>query len=98
MGKLTALTKQHQLTAFFMLTYLLSWLPQLFGGGLFAFGPLIAALVVVVLAGGRTGLRAWWRDSTRWRGGLGWYALAILLPFTINAAAAGLFVMKGNRP
>jgi membrane protease YdiL (CAAX protease family) len=83
------------LTLFLALTYLLSWLPQLFGGGLFAFGPLIAALAVVALTGGRAGLGAWWTFVARWRGGIGWYALAIGLPFAINAAAAGLAILPG---
>jgi uncharacterized protein len=95
MARLSALMKRHSLVSFFTLTYLFSWLPQLFGGGLFAFGPLIAALIVATLTGDRTGLRAWWDYAARWRGGLAWYVLAILLPVAINAAAAGLAVLLG---
>lgn len=90
-----ALAKRHALVLFFTLTYLISWMPQLFGGGLFAFGPLIASLTVVALTGGRAGLRAWWQGVARWRGGRRWYALAIALPFAINAAAGGVAVLLG---
>lgn len=86
---------RYALALFLVLTYLLSWAPQLFGGDLFAFGPLIAALIVVPLTGGRVALRAWWHYVSRWRGGVGWYALAVALPFAINAAAAGLAVLLG---
>ncbi len=90
-----ALAKRHPLVAFFALTYLISWLPLLFGGSNFPFGPVIATLIVVVLIGGKTELKAWWGRVSRWRGEIGWYALAILLPFAINGAAAVLAVLLG---
>jgi uncharacterized protein len=96
MSTLIELVKRYQLLVFFALAYLISWLPQLFeSGGIFPFGPLIAAVVVLLLIGGRTELRAWWHYIAHWRGGLGWYALAIVLPFAINAAAAWLAVLFG---
>jgi len=90
-----ALAKRHPLVTFFTLTYLISWLPLLFGGGNFPFGPLIATLIVVALIGGKTELKAWWGRVSRWRGGVGWYTLAILLPFAINGVAAVLAVLLG---
>lgn len=86
---------RHPLITFFALTYMLSWAPQVFGGDLFAFGPLIAAILTAVISGGRDGLQRWWAYALRWRAGLGWYMLAVALPFGINAAAAGLAVLLG---
>lgn len=95
MKRAIALIKRHPLGTFFVLAYLLSWWPQLVGGDLFPFGPLLATLIVAALSGGRAGLSAWWQFVTRWRSGLGWYALAILLPFALNGVAAGLAVLLG---
>src|SRR5688500_2489222 len=77
MNTMRTIVKRHPLVTFFVLTYLLSWLPWLFGGNNFAFGPLIASLIVAALSGGRAELRAWWQAVTRWRGGLGELPLAI---------------------
>jgi len=90
-----ALAKRHPLVVFFTLTYLISWLPLLFGGSNFPFGPVIATLIVVALIGGKAELKAWWGRVTHWRGGIGWYALAILLPVAINGGAAVLAVLLG---
>ena len=48
--------------------------PLLFLG---SFGPLAAALIVAAGSGGADGIRLWWKALTRWRVGLGWYALAL---------------------
>ena len=88
MNTIHTVVKRHPLGTFFALVYLLSWWPQLIGGDLFPFGPLLATLIVAAVSGGRAGLGAWWRYATRWRGGVGWYALAIVLPFALNGAAA----------
>jgi hypothetical protein len=55
-----ALAKRHPLVTFFTLTYLISWLPLLFGDDPFPFGPLIAAVVneVSTLLIARLGLTA----------------------------------------
>jgi len=95
--------KRHPLATFFILAYGLSWaawvlipLSPVFDAILNpSFGPLIAALLTSALTGGRAEVRAWWRCLVRWRGGLGWYALALLLPLAINGAAAALAVLLG---
>ena len=89
-------SNRHPLLVFFGLAYALSWWPALFtGGGLFPFGPLLAAVTVAFLTGGKAGIRIWWTGVTRWRGGAGWYALAIGLPLALNVLAAGLAVLLG---
>jgi membrane protease YdiL (CAAX protease family) len=46
-------------------------------------GPLAAAIIVIALAEGRPGFRAWGRRLIRWRVGWVWYAVALLLPVVI---------------
>lgn len=87
---------RHPLLVFFGLAYVLSWWPALFtNGGLFPFGPLLAAVMITFVAGGKTGLRSWWNTVTRWRGGAIWYTAAIGLPVTMNLTAACLAVLLG---
>jgi uncharacterized protein len=95
MSIFVSFVKRYMLLSFFVLAYALSWWPSLFTTGLNPFGPLLAALIVVALVGGKMGLKEWWSRITRWRGGLGWYATALLLPFAINFMAAALTVLLG---
>jgi membrane protease YdiL (CAAX protease family) len=95
MNSITSLIKPYPLPTFFILAYACSWWSVPFDGTQFAFGPLIAAIVVSGLIGGKAELTAWGRRCLRWRAGLGWYAVALLLPFGINATAAGLAVLFG---
>jgi len=46
----------------------------------FAYAPVLAALIVTFLAGGVGALRSLLGRFGRWRVGLGWYAIAIVLP------------------
>lgn len=42
--------------------------------------PSIMAFVLTGLSRGRTGVRELWRGGTRWRVGISWYAIVVLLP------------------
>ena len=95
MSIVTSMIKRHPLTVFFVLAYALSWWSVPLDGTQFAFGPLLAAIAVSALIGGKAELMAWLRRCTQWRAGLGWYALALMLPFGINASAAALAVLLG---
>jgi membrane protease YdiL (CAAX protease family) len=55
--------------------------------------PTIAAIVVVARVSGRKGLRALGRGGTRWRVGIRWYAIVVLLPAL--AYLASLATMGG---
>jgi membrane protease YdiL (CAAX protease family) len=93
--------QQHPLATFFVLAYGLTWLAAVpyavgaFPVPLLPCGPLLAALVVTPLVGGWPATAALLRRMGRWRVGLRWYALALLLPFGVTAGAAGAAVALG---
>jgi membrane protease YdiL (CAAX protease family) len=64
-------------------------------------GPLIAAILVASIKGGRAGLREWWGRVTRWRvGGRGYLYLMLLLaalyvPVVVIGLIFGLFPAAG---
>jgi membrane protease YdiL (CAAX protease family) len=104
MSGLTSVVKRHPLIAFFVLTYALSWLAwPLWASGLypiapvFSFAPFLAGLIVLAIAHGKGGVGGLLRRMVRWRVGIGWYAVALLVPAGITVAAAVLNVLLGAR-
>ena len=97
----TDMVNRHPLVAFLALTFLLSWWPwPLHAFGLMpmpiaSFGPFLAALVVLALTEGKAGILGLLRRMVRWRVGLGWWAVAILLPVAMSGGAALLNVALG---
>jgi uncharacterized protein len=104
MTKILAFVKRHRLTTFFVLAYALSWWAWiLYGLGLFpnpvaSFGPFLAAIVVLALTEGKAGILGLFRRMVRWRVAPGWYAVALLLPVVLAAAATALNVLLGAEP
>lgn len=98
-----SLVKRHPLIAFFVLTWALSWWPWiLYAFGLSptpiaSFGPFLAALVVLAITQGKSGIGGLLRRMVRWRVGIRWYAVALLLPVGIALAATALNVLLGAR-
>jgi uncharacterized protein len=102
MSRLSSVVKQHPLIAFFVLTYALTWLAwPMWASGLypiapvFSFAPFLAALVVLAITHGKSGVGGLLRRMVRWRVGLRWYAAALLIPAGITIAAAVLNVLLG---
>lgn len=101
MGTIPALIRRYPLTAFFVLAYALTWWvyplllvsPLLGLAGLF--GPALAAIVVVAVTEGRSGLKGLLGRVVRWRVGARWYAVALGLPAVLALAAAGLHLLLG---
>lgn len=60
------------------------------------FGPSIAAIIVVGMISGRTGLRTWFGKCLQWRVGWRWIVLALLSPFVILALAAATHMALGG--
>jgi membrane protease YdiL (CAAX protease family) len=87
MSSTVSWVRQHRLTSFFVLAYLVSWTPwaldaagSSLGTPFFPGGPLVAVLVVVAVADGRRGFRELGSRLVRWRVGWVWYAVALGLP------------------
>src|SRR5829696_7709599 len=102
MSSLLSVVKRHPLITFFVLTYALSWLAwPVWASGLypiapvFSFAPFFAALVVLAVTHGKSGVGGLLRRMVRWRVELRWYAVALLIPAGITVAAAVLNVLLG---
>jgi membrane protease YdiL (CAAX protease family) len=89
------IVRRYPSVAFFALTYLFLILGWIIVNGQIPFGPLLAALIVVPIIGGREGLKTWASRIVRWRVGVQWYAAAILLPLVATAAGAFLNILLG---
>jgi len=92
---------RHDLVLYFVLAYVLSWavwplvLANPESSPLVPFGPLLAAVVVALLAGGWAELRGLLGQLLRWRVHPIWYVMALLGPFVLAAVAAALTVAAG---
>jgi uncharacterized protein len=93
-----SLVRRYPLTAFFVLACALSWWPWiLYSVGLsptpiVGVGPFLAALLVLAVTEGKSGVVGLLRRMVRWRVGIQWYAVALLLPIVVTLAAAALNV------
>src|SRR3712207_9287713 len=101
MSSLSSVVKRRPLVTFFVLTYALTWLAWpvwafgLYPNPVFSCGPFLAALVVLAITHGKSGLGGLLRRMVRWRVGLRWYAVALLVPIAITLAATVLNVLLG---
>jgi uncharacterized protein len=93
--------RRHPIITFFVLAYAISWVGlPLYAAGVWpipflATGPLIAALIVIPLTQGRTGLRELGSRMIRWRVGWIWYMVAVGLPLAVLLVTVGLNVALG---
>ncbi len=101
MNSVILATKQHSLTAFFVVAYGLSWGNYFLSAVwpkvpfLFPVGPLLAALIVAGATRGGDGLKDLLRRCVRWRVGLIWYVAALLVPVVLALAAVSLNIALG---
>jgi membrane protease YdiL (CAAX protease family) len=101
MSRLASVVKRHPLITFFVLAYALSWWPwilyafDLSPQPIVGFGPFLAAVLMLAITVGKTGIVGLLRRMVRWRVAPVWYAVALLLPVAITLAAAALNVLLG---
>jgi uncharacterized protein len=102
-GGLRGWVQRHPVAAFFILAYTLSWLvwipAGLTGAGqllivLGAFGPAVAAFIVLRATGGSVG--AWARQILHWRVQPRWYLYALGLPALLFAVVNGTLTLLGK--
>ena len=91
----------HPLAWFFIWAFVFSWAtwPVVLATGsgppVLGFGPFLAAVLVLALSEGRTGVGGLFRAMVRWRVPVLWWATAMTLPIALSATAAGLNVAMG---
>jgi uncharacterized protein len=101
MSYFVSLIRRYPLVSFFVLAYVLSWWPailyalDLLPQPIAGFGPFLAALVVLAITSGKSGIVGLLRRMVRWRVAPVWYAVALLLPVAISLTAAVLNVLLG---
>lgn len=95
-----AFTKRHQITLFFVLTFVLSWFPWYAGIApeTMTMGPSIAAFIIVLLIGGRRGFVDLVRPFGRWRASLGIWGIAILGTAVLYLLGLGVHLLLGGEP
>jgi membrane protease YdiL (CAAX protease family) len=106
MSHLSSVVKRRPLITFFVLALALSW----WGWILYAidlsptpiasFGPFLAALVVLAVTRGKTGVVGLLSRMVRWRVGFRWYAVALLLPggVALVATLSNVFLLGAQAP
>jgi uncharacterized protein len=93
--------RERPLVAFFVLAYALSWWPSLIylatgsGPPILGCGPFLAAVTVLALTTGKSGIKSLFRSMLRWRVGVRWWTIAILAPIVMTVLAAALNVALG---
>jgi len=103
--RLRHIVRAHPIAAFYALAFPLSWRAYIVAVfrpagdlGLDPYGPLIAAVVVTVLAGGLRGLKDWARTLIRWRSAPWLYAFALLVPLVFTLLGIGANLALGAKP
>lgn len=94
--------RRHPLGTFYLLAFLISWgywVPNAVSGGDLThapglMGPMIAALVITGLTGGRAGLRDLAARMTRWRVPVRWYVAAVA-PLAVAVGVTATLVVAG---
>jgi len=89
-----SLVKRHPIITFFLLTYVIAWVTLPFGT-FGAFSPLVAALVVIPISQGLSGLKELGLRMIRWRVRWYWYAVALGLPLAVHLITVTLNVAGG---
>lgn len=101
MSGIVSLVKRYSMAVFLVLTYAFSWclsLLYLWDGetiAVLAFGPFLAALVVLSLTVGKPGVMALLRSMVKWRVGWRWWLVALGLPPLLNFLGSYLAVLFG---
>ena len=103
MSRLAGGARRRPLITFFVLAYAFSWWPSILyvldlsPQPVAGFGPFLAALAVLAVTRGRSGIGGLLRRMARWRVEPRWYAAALLIPVGLATIATTLNVLLGAR-
>ncbi len=104
MNAVTAVIKRHPQITF----WLIAWSTSFFGFYMraihpselwlfFIYGSCLGGALVSGIADGRAGLKTYLKRIVRWRVGVRWYAIALLLPLLLRLIAFGLNIAAGAK-
>jgi len=89
---------RYPLTCFVVATYTLSWWSVPFANGaIIPYGPFLAAVLMVFITKGRSGLGEWFRRIVTWQGGWKWLLIAPGLVGLYLALAFAVNLLLGAR-
>jgi hypothetical protein len=92
MNTILSFIKRYSFVTFVVLSYLLSWWSAPFTNGqIIPYGPAVAAVIVLAITSGRSGLGDLWRKVTNWRVAWYWYLIG---PGMVAGFMAGAYVMN----
>jgi len=98
---LQARVRRHPLIWFAVLSIVVSWWAwPLYGLGLLPipvapFGPFLAALIVLAVTEGKSGVIGLFRRMGRWRVNVSWYVIALATPVVLSAVAVLINIALG---
>ena len=90
----------HQISLFFVLTFVLSWFPWYTGIApeVLTVGPSIAAFILVLIIAGKRGFVDLMRPFGRWRASLGLWGIAVLGVAILYFVGLGIHLLLGGEP
>jgi len=99
MNAITSFIKRHPQVTFWTIACATFWFAAFIGftglWGFLIYGSFLGGALVSGVVDGRSGLKEYFSRIVRWRVGLKWYAIALLLPLVINLVAFGLNIASG---
>jgi len=99
MNAITSFIKRHPQGVFWTIActtfFLAAFLQEIGLWGLLIYGTFLGGALVIGVVDGRSGLKTYFSRIVRWRVGLKWYAVALLLPLVLNLLAFGLNIASG---
>ncbi len=89
---------RYQISIFFALTFVISWFPWYAGIApeVLAWGPSVAAFIIVAYIGGKRGLLDFLRPFGRWRVGFKFWGIAIFGPAVLFLIGLGVYLLLGG--
>ena len=110
--KLSGWIKHHNVIAFFIFAFTISWAIWIFvrfviaQKGIFhplyfvgVFGPFLSAVIITGITEKRSGLWQWFRKTFNFRINIGWYLLVGLLgPIGVALCQFGIYLLLGGEP
>jgi membrane protease YdiL (CAAX protease family) len=99
MNAITSFIKRHPQVTFWTIACATFWTAAFLQGaglwGLLIYGTFLGGAFVTGVVDGRSGLKEYFSRIVRWRVGLKWYAVALLLPPVLHLVTFGLTIAAG---